>query len=389
MLSLVLRAPDGSVAASDEVHLELLDVRAMYQRAQGTSDGVPERDTENDQVHFPFLPPYDPAYRAAPHTVGYQEDDTPGFVPPPEEDQTLILFVHGCCVDLKTYKTISDTMFKRLWWQGYRGRFASFRWPAIQELIPWLVTAYNEQEFRAWRYGEALSGYIAYLRGTLPGYSVNVVAHSQGNIVMGEALKLGAIVDNYVLSQAAVAADCYDRNPELIRRGLERLDSRRPAPYLASEMGYAGYFADIDVQGRMVNFYNPKDSATGLAWESNNKEKPDQGFGIGAFIDGRYVFNARERQAHFERRILDSDGIIKFVFSHFVTDPYESMVFVARSRTQSAGTEGRTRGPIDEAVNLQQEFGLTGWITDHGAQFDRTIQDIHGYYRKLFEALLQ
>jgi hypothetical protein len=62
------------------------------------------------------------------------------------------------------------------------------------------------------------------------------------------------------------------------------------------------------------------------------------------------------------------------------------MAFVARSRTQSAGTEGSTRGPIDEAMNLQQEFGLTRWITDHSAQFDRTIQDIYRYYRKLLEA---
>jgi pimeloyl-ACP methyl ester carboxylesterase len=353
----------------------------MYQRAQGTADSIPE----SDQEHFRFLPPFDPAYRAEPHTVGFQ-DDTPGFIPPPSEDKTLIIFVHGCCVDAEIYKTISDTAFKRLWWQGYRGRFASFRWPAIQGLIPWLVTTYNEQEFRAWKYGQAFRDYIAAMRRALPDYAVNVFAHSQGNIVVGEALKLGASVENYVLSQPAVPADCYDGNPELIKKGLERLDRRRPAPYLASEMGYAGYFADLASQRRMVNLFNPKDSATGLAWESNNKERPDQGFGIGAFLHGRYIFDAQTRQSQFERRILDSDGVIRFVFSHVVTDPHDSMAFIARSRTQSAGTEGRTRGPIDDAVNLQQEFGLTRWITDHGAQFDRTIQDIHGYYRKLLEA---
>jgi hypothetical protein len=97
MLRLVLRAPDGSEVASDAVHLQLLEASAMYQRAQGTSDGVPESDRE----HFRFLPPFDPDYRASPHVVGYR-DDTPDFVPPPDEDKDLAIFVHGCCIDIDT-----------------------------------------------------------------------------------------------------------------------------------------------------------------------------------------------------------------------------------------------------------------------------------------------
>ena len=50
---------------------------------------------------------------------------------------------------------------------------------------------------------------------------------------------------------------------------------------------------------------------------------------------------------------------------------------------------GRTGGPINPklAVNLKQKFGLTNLLSDHGAQFDRAIQYIHGYYSVLLEAL--
>jgi hypothetical protein len=28
-------------------------------------------------------------------------------------------------------ENFSETMFKRLWWQGYKGRFAALRWPTL------------------------------------------------------------------------------------------------------------------------------------------------------------------------------------------------------------------------------------------------------------------
>ena len=384
-LRVVLRKPNGTRVASGCVHLQLFHVGDMYERAQSTSDGI----LESDEARFRFLPPYSPEYRAAPHIVGYQ-DDTPGFTPPPGEEPTLIVFVHGCCINARSYRLSSDNVFKRLWWQGYRGRFASFRWPAIETSGFLRIPAtFNEQEFRAWKYGTAFRDYLNDIQTMLPTYTINVLAHSQGNVVVTEALKLGAPVKNYVLSQAALPAGCYDSNPALVdnltEMGINLING--PAPYLASELGYAGYCPDsVALHGvRLVNFFNRQDNALG-AWKWNNAlHKPDQGI---AFLDGIYVFDATIRESHFEVEVPDPitfDPNQPLIFSHIVTDPHESMAFVSRSQTQAIGQESKAIRPFVEAVDLHKEFGFGSASIEHSSQFVLAIQNVHGYYKRLLE----
>jgi hypothetical protein len=150
-LRVVLRNPQGVEVSHGQVHLELLRIGEMYERAQGTSNDAIEG------AGFSLPPPSSETYRARPPVLGYR-NDTPGFVTPPGEAHALIVFVHGCCIDRFTYRNVSDTTFKRLWWQGYRGRFASFRWPAIPLVVSIgtggaFTLRFNEEEFRAWKYG--------------------------------------------------------------------------------------------------------------------------------------------------------------------------------------------------------------------------------------------
>src|SRR5205823_8739130 len=122
-----------------------------------------------------------------------------------------------------------QTMFKRLYWQGYRGRFGAFRWPTRTPSVP-----YNNSEYIAFRSGSAASAYFNALRSRLPDYSINAAAHSMGNIVMMEALKLqwtagSNALNNYALMEAAVPAHCYDTNAPL-NPGLVSTENIKPTP---------------------------------------------------------------------------------------------------------------------------------------------------------------
>ena len=76
---------------------------------------------------------------------------------------------------------------------------------------PGLFT-FNNSEYRAGKSGESLKQFVTQLPR---GYTRNVVAHSMGNFVAGEALRNGMSVLNYVMLNAAVPALCYDDNPNL------------------------------------------------------------------------------------------------------------------------------------------------------------------------------
>lgn len=382
VVRVVLRDPSGMEVTHDEIDLELLRARDMYEYARGTANRVL---IDENSTQFP--PPYSDAYRRSPPAVGYQ-DLTPDFEPPVDEQKSVIIFVHGCCVDDNYWQMISDTAFKRLWWQGYRGRFASFRWPAIAGFPP---TTYNRQEFNAWTYGSALRDYINNLRfGRWADYKLFLFAHSMGNVVATEAQTLGPIVNRYILSQAAVPADCYDSNPALLHPNLVFKDKLDPAPYqfTTSEWGYAGYCRNIAVfDNIIINFSNPIDGAL-ASWYINNLNKPDDDnsflpYSATNLLGGEYVFNRITRKSFFR------DKLLKPPTNYPVTNPVESLAFVSRSHTFATGAEIRTAGPITDFLNLQKAFGLTFATADHAGQFERSIQDINGYYSVLLRTIGQ
>src|SRR5205807_1346903 len=99
-----------------------------------------------------------------------------------------------------------ETMFKRLWWQGYNGRFVAFRWATQTS-----ATSYNTSEWFAWKYGKSLLNYVDnYLKHQMPDYTMSIAAHSMGNVVVGSALKRGLSIDEYILMEAAIPSGCYN-----------------------------------------------------------------------------------------------------------------------------------------------------------------------------------
>jgi pimeloyl-ACP methyl ester carboxylesterase len=272
-------------------------------------------------------------------------------------------------------------MFKRLRWQGYRGRFVSIRWDTLSKddfkFLSTLrsYTTYNSSEYRAWESAKGVSDYLTSLRQRFPNYNLNVCAHSMGNVVMAEALKLQLAagqhnVNNYVLMQAAVPASCYDTS------------FTNYAPMLAAEASqhtpntYWGYPGAINgaVSGHLFDFFNVNDYAlaTGtvagapVSWEANQiTYKPDDPEGY--TTDGTNCFVSPWNQTY-----------------RTVTESHEIMSFCARPRSKAVGAQSGVAGVIQGgSIDLTANYGFYQGSDEHSAQFNWNIQRLNGFYRQL------
>ena len=147
-------------------------------------------------------------------------------------------------------------MFKRLWHRGFRGRFIAYHWDTywfnswkwVNDLAGVDVGAalahYNDNEYIAWQdAATALKNHVNHLDFT----NKNIVAHSMGNIVVGQALNEEMAVNNYALLNAAVPAACYDEDEGRIKQttrndrtvtllgAMVTLYPRRQATYAAED----------------------------------------------------------------------------------------------------------------------------------------------------------
>ena len=365
---LVLTIAQGmNVVAETSAWFDLCDVKDMYEQAHiaNVSDATPNTLTST-----------------------YAEDKT--FSDNASEDKSLIVFVHGWRMGQFDYYSFSESMFKRLYWQGYRGRFAALRWPTLSKddfnsLAAVLndfqsLFTYNKSEFRAFQSGRGVSDYLTHLRQRFPDRTIGVCAHSMGGIVMMQALKLQLAagqtnIDNLVIMQAAVPAHCYD--PSLANF----------APFLAAETNifsmrtpdtYRSYPGAINsaVRNQIVNFFNTNDFAlaTGtvqgfgsVSWEGNEiSYKPDQGFGY------------------------SSDGTNAYKSTVLLSDARQIMSFVARPRSKAVGALSGVNGVIHGGqVDLKGNFGFDTDKSEHSAQFNWNIHRLNGFYSQLLTDLLQ
>ena len=126
-----------------------------------------------------------------------------------------ILYVHGWNMQPWEKDAFAETAYKRLYWQGYKGRFGAFQWPTTyHKLAPAGLFDYDQGEYSSWLSATPLRNLLSSLSITYRG-EVYMVAHSMGNVVAGEALRLAAqsgsqVVAAYVATQAAVPVHCYD-----------------------------------------------------------------------------------------------------------------------------------------------------------------------------------
>lgn len=349
---LVLTISQGTnVLARTSSWFDLKDIKTMFEQAHINNPPVAPPDTAlSDQSTF-------------------HEDFT--LSADSAEAKQMIVFVHGWRMEQWDYYSFSSTMFKRLYWAGYQGRFASLRWPCLSKgtdgtIGQWLT--FNRSEYISFMSAKGAEEYFRALQTRLPGYSINVAAHSQGNILMMETLKRfltngSPVIDNYVLMEAAVPAHCYDTNAPNYSTFVDT-DAESPTP--DTYRGYPGAINNgLRTGGQMVNFFNRLDFAVQLAWESNEiLNKPD-------FMN--------------DYEYTPQNGA--FRDARAITDKRELMAFVARPRSRGVGTQIGVQGVIQGGeVNLEVEYGFTHDSGDHSGQYNRPIQQVHPFYERLLRS---
>jgi pimeloyl-ACP methyl ester carboxylesterase len=322
--------------------------------------------------------------------------------------------VHGWRMPASTWFEFSESMFKRLYWQGYQGGFASLFWPTRStdtEPHPLDFVTYNRSEHIAFESASGTAAYLNDLRSRFPDSQISVAAHSMGNIVMMETMKQLATahqkpINNYVLMQAAVPAQCYDGSAtnSAILQLVELLTGSTPNTY----SNYAsGVTNALRTGGKMINFCNTNDFALS-SWVLNESfvfprtndvitMKPNTY--LGYYTDG---INSSLKTNDLNTSVASGLGYILGFFTgdsaaawyydgptRTVTAPHELMPFVSRPRTLAVGAQPGVHGVIGAELDLQASFGFTGADYDHSGEFNRNIQDpvIKPFYPSLIDNL--
>jgi VCBS repeat-containing protein len=410
-----------SMGEGPGVWLDLKNIRRMYVRAYSTPlpDKFPlpwQNAACKQPPDFPYLTNWLTGSLYIPvENLGYGiGDSTPSdenqaqypFDAPPGEQTKCVVFVHGIDVTVAEQQGYAQSFYKRLWWEGYCGRLVTFRWATTLDnraFTPFAdrenISIFNSGEYRSWYGGTSLRNYVGGLRAQLGNdETISVAAHSLGNACVGAALRQGMQINSYVAMEAAVPLSCYYAETEdpPTDSSLVRADSASPTPRYASELGYQGYLSDIDSGAvNRASYYNADDFwlvtgtlnpavklkmevAGGLsgAWlfnqiknvdwiTSQRKHKPDDRYGL-----GEYKYESQSglpRQASFERGRN---------YSRSVSDQFEGMAFIARSRTRPLGA-GEPPQKFS-GLDLKTVYKFDRERSCHSGQFQRNIQLMYG-----------
>lgn len=364
---------------SEPVAVRLLDVKRMYETVTA-QDYLLGQDVSN------FPQPPSTAANGLFKIESYNDSRI-------EDSTNRIVFVHGWDMSEWDKDSFSATMFKRLWWAGFKGSFVSFRWPALVQSVrltcrgawwdpdfidPSLegngFMTFNRSEFLAYSYAPCLTNYLAEVRNI----NVHLAAHSQGNILCSEALRLGGRAKTYVMMQSAVPASALDGNaPD--DPGFALLESLNPTfgnSDAASQLdrGYKKWFESIGGNARIVNFYNGSpggDYALGF-WHKNQESAKPSYYPI-SLSNYEFVPDFPPDSKH--AVTFKGTGF----FQRFVEDQYEVMAFMCRPRSGPVGTYG-TRGG---AISTNYDVGFGSACYEHSGQFNYNIQRLWPFYTRL------
>ncbi len=283
-------------------------------------------------------------------------------------------------VDKTFLAAVAVTAFiKRLYWQGYQGRFGSFRWPTGNGFTGNIWQAltdprnFDNSEFTAWQSATGLLNKLNDLNAEYPG-NVYVLAHSMGNIVAGEALRLaaqqglGQLANTYVASQAALPAHDYDATvttPYLLQFSYQYPSG--PLSYLPGTLNYGpstpniyGDWLSTNAAAvvRRISFYNQNDFALAMPrWGFDQITKPDYIPPNNYYYYAGSVNDPPPWNHFMDSPIIGGGGtLIDIVAS--LNNRYRIMAYAAESRSTALGA-------TPNVLNVNANLDLTTvWPTD-------------------------
>ncbi len=338
--------------SSSDLFLNLRDITKFYNVFEvQTTDPV----TGVDQRSNPNVIAFDRYKKTNVASVVTEEKYSPFG---PKND--YLLFVHGWNMSPEWKRAYSDTVTKRLYWAGYQGEIGMVNWPTFWDngidiaggVGPDIVDglwdrSYNASDFNAYRSAPAITAILEDLN--LYGEKPSILAHSMGNVVVGEALRLWAqrhpgeqAVDAYIALEGAMAADAYG----------ETSSATSPDNYYATwpsnSNSTAGphMFAGIGLTvSDWVNVYNPDDSAL-RSWRQNNfVKRPGGMLAVGA--EWSYLY--RKNRDLFGNitsttRIPDDEPLAEIPLSFIdatgdIKNAYEILAFTAFSDVGPIGSQ--------------------------------------------------
>jgi Subtilase family/SdrD B-like domain/Dockerin type I domain len=290
------------------------------------------------------------------------------------------------------------------------------------------VGSFNRSEEVAWNSALPLLNYLEQLNTRYNG-QVHMFAHSQGNVVASEALRIWAnkeqacgtpIVSSYVLSNAAVSARAYSATAAEYFPHIPGLGEERIVPDLFGNypVDNKPYFSAIHCSAeRVINFYNDGDQAfSRWVFDQNGLlNKPDNGLHLNEYTTESYRLllthvvgsdlTRSKKQADYEYYV-DSGLAIKHgrgatiqlgAFAGVGTDVldnnrYEVFAYLGQSYSKAAGADeipGQT--PFDEQIDISVFPGSVYWtpfITDafyyaHSGMFLGDTMHRSGYWKQL------
>jgi hypothetical protein len=352
---------NGQEIEGPGVWIKLMHASEMIHRAYATYHGGTEPTDVPDAWDNP-----------TPDAMGWKPDTNYTFSKDPDETDECVIHVHGWRMDDSEARNWSEMSFKRLWHLGYKGRVASFRWPTYSGEFAGYFT-YNSSEYRALLSGPALAGFV----NSLPFSSSNrkLFAHSMGNVVTGSALRAGLSINGgYVMQHAAMAAMAYDGSGN-----VETWDRHTPDDDLFAENRALGLRNKFNFASPSIyNFCLPADSAL-ASWQDNQTLAKPQPFTLTSYYYDRFRSGSNH---HLFYGINGIGG--PFGSGRDVTELAEALAYVTQSRSNAVGATWATAGCIDGKINLNDEFGFAD---EHSAEWNRRIQLVYPYWRKLAKTL--
>ena len=393
-LNLTISDANNNVLVQATAYIQIKDIKQMYERWTIGDD-------PKDAPLTNALLATDDGYPA----------NIPGFqYPLPNNTNTAyILLVHGWNNEIWNKDRFAESAFKRLYWQGYSGRFGSFRWPTTYGFTGSLWQAltdpdsYDDGEHQAWQSAQGLMNKLVNLNTEYPGH-VYVLAHSMGNVVASEALRLaaqantGQIVKTYIASQGAISAHGYDStvtSPYLLpftykypSGALSGLGTKNYGPY-APDIYVNRMTNNVYAVGERINFYNVNDFALAMPrWGFDSILRPNHYSGGYNFYNGSV--NDAAPWNNFEFVFYGDTPTTYFNIVSSLSDRYQVLAYAAPSYSTPLGA---TPGIANFAnLNLSEV-----WLPDptgnnysahfwHSAEFRGDCWQEWGYWNTLLHS---